>query len=308
MNLIEIQPWQHHHHFNQEKKTAERKTFFVVLLTLSTMVVEIIAGWIYNSMALFADGWHMSTHAAALSITLIAYILARKHASDKSFTFGTWKIEILGAYTSAILLGIVGFFVLGISIERIFKPMEIVYDYALIVAVVGLMVNAVSALILQYDHDHHHHHHDQERHHHHEKDLNLQSAYIHVIADALTSIFAILALLGAKYYQWNWLDPFVGIIGSFLIFRWTYMLIKDSSSILLDREMDSRIIKEITEIIESDGNSKISDLHFWRVAQNKYACILSIVAKNSYSVIDYKNKLIGIDELAHTTIEINYYK
>lgn len=308
MHLIEIQPWQHHHHFNQEKKTTERKTFFVVLLTLSTMLIEIIAGWIYNSMALFADGWHMSTHATALSISLIAYILARKHASDKSFAFGTWKIEILGAYTSAMLLGIVGLFVLGVSIERIFKPMEIIYDYALIVAVVGLMVNAASALILQYDHDHHHYHHDQEHHHHHEKDLNLQSAYLHVIADALTSIFAILALLGAKYYQWNWLDPFVGIIGSFLIFRWTFMLIKDTSSILLDREMDSQIIKEITEIIESDGNSKISDLHFWRVAQNKYACILSIVAKNSCSVIDYKNKLIGIDELAHTTIEINYYK
>lgn len=307
MHLTEIQRWQHHHYFNQEKKSAERKTLFVVLLTLSTMLIEIIAGWIYNSMALFADGWHMSTHATALSISLIAYILARKHANDKRFAFGTWKIEILGAYTSAILLGIVGLFVLGVSIERIFKPMEIIYDYALIVAIVGLIVNVVSALILQYDHNHHHHN-DQEHHHHHEKDLNLQSAYIHVIADALTSVFAILALLGAKCYHWNWLDPFVGIIGSFLIFRWTFMLIKDTSGILLDREMDSPIIKEISEIIESDGDSKISDLHFWRVAQNKYACILSIVAKNPCSIIAYKNKLKGIDELAHITIEINYCK
>jgi len=271
------------------------------------MLIEIIAGWIYNSMALFADGWHMSTHATALSISLIAYILARKHANDKRFAFGTWKIEILGAYTSAILLGIVGLFVLGVSIERIFKPMEIIYDYALMVAVVGLIVNVVSALILQYDHNHHHHN-DQEHHHHHEKDLNLQSAYIHVIADALTSVFAILALLGAKYYHWNWLDPFVGIIGSFLIFRWTFMLIKDTSGILLDREMDSPIIKKISEIIESDGDSKISDLHFWRVAQNKYACILSIVAKNPCSIITYKNKLKGIDELVHITVEINYCK
>jgi cation diffusion facilitator family transporter len=203
MHLTEIQRWQHHHNFNQEKKSAERRTFFVVLLTLSTMLVEIIAGWIYNSMALFADGWHMSTHATALSISLIAYILARKHANDKKFAFGTWKIEILGAYTSAILLGVVGLFVLGISIERIFKPMEISYDYALIVATVGLIVNIVSALILQYGHGHHHHN-DQEHHHHHEKDLNLQSAYLHVIADALTSVFAIIALFGAKYYHWNW--------------------------------------------------------------------------------------------------------
>lgn len=306
MHLTEIQRWQHHHNFNQEKKSAERRTLLVVLLTLSTMLIEIIAGWIYNSMALFADGWHMGTHAAALSISLIAYILARKHVNDKRFSFGTWKIEILGAYTSAIFLGLVGLFVLGVSIERIFKPMKIIYDYALIVAVVGLIVNVVSALILQSGHDNHHHN-DQENHHH-EKDLNLQSAYLHVIADALTSIFAILALLGAKYYQWNWLDPFVGMLGSFLIFRWTFMLFKDTSGILLDREMDSPIIKEITEIIETDGDSKISDLHFWRVSQSKYACILSIVAKNPCSIIAYRNKLKGIDKLAHVTIEINYCK
>jgi len=305
MHLVEIQRWQHHHYFNQEKSSAERKTLFVVLLTLSTMLIEIISGWIYNSMALFADGWHMSTHASALSISLIAYILARKHANDKRFAFSTWKIEILGAHTSATLLGIVGLFVLGMSIERIFKPVEIVYDYALMVAGVGLIVNIVSAVILQYGHGYSHHN-DQE--HHHEKDLNLQSAYLHVIADALTSVFAIFALLGAKYYHLNWLDPFVGIIGSFLIFRWTFMLIKDTSDILLDREMDSPIIKEITEMIESDGDSKISDLHFWRVAQNKYACILSIVAKNPCSIIGYKNKLKGIDGLVHITIEINYCK
>lgn len=256
-------------------------------------------------MALFADGWHMSTHATALSVSLIAYILARKHANDKRFAFGTWKIEILGAYTSAILLGIVGLFVLGVSIERIFKPMEIIYDHALMVAVAGFVINVVSALILQYDPEQHHPN-DQEHHHRHEKDLNLQSAYLHVIADALTSILAILALLGAKYYHWNWLDPFVGMIGSAFIFRWTFMLIKDTSGILLDREMDSPLIKEITKIIESDGDSKISDLHFWRVAQNKYACIISLVAKNPCSIEEYKNKLRNIDEIAHLTIEINH--
>ena len=307
MHLTEIQRWQHHHYFSQEKKTAERKILFVVLLTLSTMLIQIIAGWIYKSMALFADGWHMSTHVTALSISLIAYILARKHANDKRFAFGTWKIEILGAYTSAILLGMVGLFVLGVSIERIFKPMEIIYDYALMVAVVGLIVNVVSALILRYDYAHHHHN-DQEHHHHYERDLNLQSAFLHVIADASMSVLAILALLGAKYYHWNWLDPFVGIIGSFLIFRWTFMLLKGTSGILLDREKVSPIIKEIIKIIEFDGDSRISDLHLWRVAQNKYACILSIVAKNPCSIIAYKNKLRGIDELVHITVEVNYCK
>jgi len=303
--MSEIQPWQHHHNFNQEKKAAEQKTFFVVLLTLSAMLIEIIAGWVYNSMALFADGWHMCTHASALSISLIAYILARKYTNDKRFAFGTWKIEILGAYTSAILLGIVGLFVLVISIERIFKPIEIIYNYALIVAVAGLIVNVVSAFILQQGHTNHHYNGQGP---YHEEDLNLQSAYLHVIADALTSLFAIFALLGAKYFHWNWLDPLVGIIGSLLIFRWAFMLIRNTSVILLDREMDSPLIKEITEIIESDGDSKISDLHLWRVAQDKYACILSIVSKNLCSITDYKNKLKKIDELAHITIEINYCK
>jgi len=307
MHLTEIHRWQHHHYFNQEKKSVERKTLFVVLLTLSTMFIEIIAGWVYNSMALFADGWHMSTHATALTISLMAYIIARKHADDKRFAFGSWKIEILGAYTSAILLGIVGLFVLAVSIERIFKPMEITYSYALIVAVVGLIVNVVSAIILQFNTDH-----DQsqgyENDHHDEKDLNLQAAYLHVIADALTSVFAIVALLGAKYFHWNWLDPLVGMIGSFLILRWTFILFKDTSGILLDREMGSPIIKEITKIIESDNDSKISDLHFWRVAQNKYACIISIVAKTPCSISEYKNKLKTIDEIAHITIEVNYCK
>ena len=308
MHSTEIQEWQHPHYFNQEKKSVEQKTFIVVLLTFSTMLIEIIAGWIYNSMALFADGWHMSTHAAALSISLVAYISARKYAYDKRFTFGAWKIEILGAYTSAILLGIVGLYVLGVSIERIFNQVVINYDHAIIVAIVGLIVNAVSALILKSDRGEHHHHNVQEHHHHHQKDLNLQSAYLHVIADALTSVLAILALLGAKYYNWNWLDPFVGIISSFLIFRWAFLLVKETSRILLDKEMDSPIINEITKIIESDGDSKISDLHFLRVAQNKYACILSIVAKDPYSISEYKNKLRNIEEIAHLTIEINQYK
>ncbi|MEO0254327.1 MAG: CDF family Co(II)/Ni(II) efflux transporter DmeF [candidate division WOR-3 bacterium] len=305
MHLTDLKRWQHEHYFNQDKKSAEQKALFVVILTTITMLIEIIAGWIFNSMALFADGWHMSTHATALSISLIGYILSRKLSNDKRFTFGSWKIEILAAYTSAILLGVAGLFLLGASIERFFKPLKISYNQALIVAFLGLIVNIISALILGYEHENHIHN-DEEHYHHHKMDLNLKSAYLHVLADGLTSLFAILALLGAKYFGWNWLDPLMGIIGSFLILRWTFLLIKDTSFILLDREMDSPIVREIIKIIESDGDSKISDLHILRVSQNKYACILSIVAKNPLTIGDYKNKLKEIKELAHITIEINH--
>ena len=304
MHLEKIQNWQHHHNFNVEKKSIERKTMIVVLITIFTMAVEIIAGWVFRSMALFADGCHMGTHATALGISLFAYILARKYTHDKKYAFGTWKIEILGAYTSSILLGIVGLFVLGISIERFFKPVEIIYNHALIVAVIGLLVNFVCAIILQSGHEHHHHEHDDSHDHHHD-DLNLRSAYLHVVADALTSVFAIIALLGAKYFHWNWLDPFMGIVGSILIFRWTFTLLKDTSEILLDKVTDAPITDKIKTIIESDSDSKVSDLHLWKVAQNKYACTVCIVASKPCSIDGYKEKLSKISEIAHLVIEIN---
>lgn len=305
MHLTEIQRWQHDHNFNQVKRTAERKTLVVVLLTFFTMLIEILAGWIFNSMALFADGLHMGTHATALSISLFAYILARKYSNDKRFAFGSWKIEILGAYTSAVILGIVGLYVFIASIERILKPLVIIYDYALIVAVSGLIINILSAFILGYDHRHNNQN-EEHHHHHHETDLNLKSAFFHIIADAVTSVFAILALFGAKYFHFNWLDPLMGIAGSILIFKWTFTLIKETSRILLDKVMDSPIIHEISKIVESDGDSRISDLHLLRIAENKYACIVSIVAKNPHPVWEYKNKLNRIKEIAHLTIEINH--
>jgi len=303
MNDLEMKDWQHAHNFNQEKKSAESKTKIVLIITLAAMIVEIIAGWIFHSMALFADGWHMSTHATALGISLIAYVIARKYAGDKRFAFGTWKIEILGAYTSAILLGVVGLFVMGISIERFFVHIRISYDEALIVAFIGLLINIICALILQ--HRHHHEHGDDEDHEHQPADMNMRSAYLHVVSDALTSIFAIIALLGAKYFQWNWLDPAMGIVGSILIFRWTYLLLKDTSGILLDRLKDSDIEKKIKGMIESDGKSHINDIHILRVAQNKIACVISIVSIKPDSIAEYKNRLNNFDQIAHLTIEIN---
>jgi cation diffusion facilitator family transporter len=292
MNFTNSPDWQQSHNFNNEKKSAERKTLIVVIITIVIMLAEIIAGWIFGSMALFSDGLHMGTHASALSISLISYILARKLSKDTRYTFGTWKIEILGAYTSALILGLMGIFVLIISIQRLFNPISINYNYALLVATIGLVVNIICALILQSNNKQ-------------EKDLNLKSAYLHVIVDAMTSIFAIIALLGAKYLNLNFLDPLMGLVSAFLIFRWTYSLIKDSASILLDKQTDLTLAENIISTIESDGESKVIDLHLWKLAADKYACIICVKNNGGHKLEDYKIRLKSYKELAHINIEIH---
>lgn len=291
MNFTNSPDWQQSHNFNIEKKSAERKTLIVVVITLITMLAEIIAGWIFGSMALFSDGLHMGTHASALSISLISYILARKLSKDTRYTFGTWKIEILGAYTSALILGLMGLFVLIISIQRFFNPVNINYNYAILVAIIGLVVNVISALILQHNGSQ-------------EKDLNLKSAYIHVIVDALTSILAIIALLGAKYLNLQFLDPLMGLVSAFLIFRWTYLLIRDTASILLDKQTDLTLADNIITAIESDGESKVIDLHLWKLASDKYASIICVKANGKHDLEEYKSRLKDYKELAHINIEI----
>ncbi|MHB8136986.1 MAG: CDF family Co(II)/Ni(II) efflux transporter DmeF [Smithellaceae bacterium] len=311
MHNEQIELWQHHHIFNADKKAIEKRTLIVVIITFVTMIAEILFGWISNSMALLADGWHMGTHTFALGISLIAYIMARKYAKDETFTFGTWKIEILGGYTSAVVLGIVGMIMIYSSVERIINPLNIYYNQALFVAILGLLVNLVCAIILNsggHTHEHGHHHHGEDEHSHHEhhhEDLNLKSAYLHVVADAMTSVLAIIALLGAKYFNFIWLDPFMGIVGAGLIIRWSFLLLKDTGGILLEREINNPIADEIKTEIESDGDSKISDLHIWKVAQNKYACIVSLVTARNYSIEAYKARLNKIHELTHVTIEVN---
>lgn len=303
MHNEQIELWEHHHLFNVDKKSVEKSTFIVVVITFVTMIAEILFGWLSQSMALLADGWHMGTHAFALGISLLAYVMARKYAKDRSFTFGTWKIEILGAYTSAIVLGLVGLIMIFSSVKRLIHPLSIYYNQALFVAVIGLTVNVVCAIILSRGgHAHSHDHHHEESHHH--EDLNLKSAYLHVVADALTSVLAIAALLGAKYFDFVWLDPLMGIVGAGLILHWSSMLLKETGGILLQREMDNPITDEIKQEIESDGDSVISDLHIWKVAQNKYACIASLVTSKNCSIEDYKKRLAKVHELAHVTIEI----
>lgn len=308
MHRDPIELWRHEHSFNIDKQHIEKRTLTVVIITIVMMTAEIFFGWLTNSMALLADGWHMGTHACALTISLVAYMLARKHTENLRFTFGTWKIEILGAYSSALVLGMVAVIMIYSSIERLMHPLSIRYNEALIVAVAGLIVNVVSAMILNtgrasHSHDHHHHADDTASHSH--DDLNLKSAYLHVVADALTSVFAIVAIMGAKYLQLNWLDPLMGIVGAALITRWAVLLLKDSGGILLDHESGSTLSSEIREHIESDGDTRISDLHLWKVADGKYACILAVVTNGSYPVEEYKKRLADVHELVHVTVEVN---
>lgn len=281
----------------------------VVLLTAAMMGVEIVAGWTFHSMALFADGWHMSTHAAALGISWIAFVLARRHMADRRFTFGTWKIEVLGGFTSGILLGLVGLVMAGISVQRLFQPVEIQFNQAIVVAVVGLGVNLFSVLLLgghSREHAHAHPHpHDHDEPHVHDN-LNLRAAHLHVVADAMTSVLAIAALLGGKFLQWNWLDPLMGIAGAVLIVRWTYLLLGETGSILLDRATHDGVAMDIRHAIEANSDARISDLHLWKVGQNKYACIVSLVALEPLSADDYKARLHPIESLVHVTVETTH--
>lgn len=301
--------WSHSHVFDEGNPLAERNTLWVVVLTASMMVAEIAGGWMFNSMALLADGWHMSSHALALGLSVLAYAAARRFAHDARFAFGTWKIEVLGGYTSAILLIGVAGLMLYQSVERLIAPTPIHYDQAIVIAVVGLLVNLVCAWLLMggHGHDHHGHHGHHNRDHHH--DLNLRSAYLHVVADAATSVLAILALIGGKFWGANWLDPAMGIAGAALVTVWAYGLLRDSGRVLLDAEMNAPVVAEIREVIEASPiKARISDLHVWRVGKGKYACILSLVITDDTEAEYFKQQLSIHEELVHITVELKNYQ
>ena len=271
------------------------------------MVAEIAAGWWFNSMALLADGWHMSSHAAAIGLSALAYAAARRYAHDPRFAFGTWKIEILGGFASAVfLLGVAALMVFS-SVERLFSPMPIHYREAMLVAVLGLAVNIVCALILGNAHEDHHHHdhghgHDSHAHHH---DLNLKSAYVHVIADAATSVLAIIALAGGLIYGWSWLDPVMGIVGALLITVWAKNLIAETGKVLLDREMDHPVVDEIRECLESN-DTRITDLHVWRVGRQTYSCAIVLVTRDDTLTAQRVREILAQhEEIVHSTIEIH---
>lgn len=300
-----LENWEHTHVFNEGNPLAERNTKWAVFLTALMMVGEIFGGWFYNSMALLADGWHMSSHVLALGLSVFAYRLARRLTHDKRFAFGTWKIEIMGGYTSAIfLIGVAGL-MLYQSTQRLITPIQIHYDQAIAIAVGGLVVNLLCAWLLKDGH-HHEHSHDHSHNHHHQ-DLNLRSAYLHVVADAATSVLAIIALFGGKFWDVNWLDPAMGIVGALLVLIWAYHLLLDTGRVLLDAEMDAPVVAEIFEVINNCSiQAKITDLHVWRVSKNKYACILSLLTSENVTPDYFKQQLSIHEELVHITVEINH--
>ena len=274
----------------------------VVALTAGMMLVEILAGYFFHSMALLADGWHMGTHVAAFVLAALAYSYGRRHAKDERFTFGTGKVGVLGAFTSAIILSLIAFVIAADSIHRLIVPQAIHFRAAILIAAVGLAVNLVSALMLK-DRPHHHHHHGgaDGAHHH---DLNLRAAYVHVLADSLTALGAIVALVTGYYFGWIWLDPTVGLVGTVVILSWAYALLRDTGSILLDRvPVSSDLPVLIREGIE-DEDSKIADLHIWQVGVNKFAAILSVVAHHPKTAAEYREALRIHEELVHLTVEV----
>ena len=343
----------HQHTFHISNPAAEKGTMWVMWITALMMVVEIFAGWWYNSMALLADGWHMSSHTLAIGLSAFAYIQARKYANDQRFAFGTWKIEVLSGFASALfLVGVAAMMIYG-SVDRLLSPEPIHYEEAIFVAIIGLVVNFVCALILGSAHDHHGHahghnhsstnehghehenshshspsieghtpghvHHDHGPHSHHKSrsskehtskkhhDLNLRSAYIHVIADAATSVLAIVALFGGMIYGWSWLDPVMGIVGAVLVGVWAKNLIVDTSKVLLDREMDDPIVEIVKSTLQNVPLSTVTDLHIWLVGSRAYACTITLSTQDpTLRPLHIKERLQVLRDIAHATVEINH--
>lgn len=294
---------QHSHNFLKQDKTAEKHTLYVLIITAVTMLIEIVAGSVFGSMALLADGWHMATHVAAFLIALFAYRYARQHADNPIFTFGTGKVTTLGGFASSIALLVVALMMIIESIQRLAMPQSINFNEAIWVAVLGLGVNLVSAVILQDNHHHHHHHHEHKI-----TDHNLKAAYVHVLTDALTSVLAIVALLAGKLYGVAWLDSIMGIVGGLIISRWAYGLIKQTSPILLDagatQQKRQAILTSLENQADNGGYGSVSDLHVWQLSDNQYAAIIAIVAPEPQPADFYKALLKQYEWLAHVNIEV----
>jgi cation diffusion facilitator family transporter len=312
MNTDDLSDWIHDHVFDEGSETAERSTRLVMWITAAMMVLEIAAGWLYNSMALLADGWHMSSHALAIGLSAMAYVTARTYAKDPRFAFGTWKIEVLAGFASALfLVGVAVSMLIG-SLERLIAPEPIQYPEAMVVGVLGLLVNIVCAVILGRAHHHDHspgHGHAHEHgahgaHGHH--DLNLKSAYLHVVADAFTSVLAIVALAGGWWFGWSWLDPVMGIVGAVLVALWAKGLLLETGKVLLDREMDHPVVADIKDVVESDAQSQVADLHVWRVGKKVYACAVTLVTRDrALTPALVRERLAVHEEIIHSTIEIH---
>ena len=311
MHTDNLSRWTHEHRFDSGNEAGERGTRLVLWITVAAMGIEIAAGLWFNSMALLADGWHMSSHALAIGLSAFAYATARRYARDPRFAFGTWKLEILGGFASAIvLLGVAALMLFG-SVERLLAPQAVRYQEAMAVALLGLLVNLLCAKILGKAHHHahapHEAHHDHHEHDHH--DLNLRSAYFHVVADAATSVLAIVALAGGWFYGWAWLDPAMGIVGAVLVAVWAKGLIAQTSKVLLDREMDHAVVDEIRTVLEpadDPAHTRITDLHVWRVGKRGYSlAVILVTHDNRLTPHAVRQRLAVHEEIVHSTIEIH---
>jgi cation diffusion facilitator family transporter len=325
-------PDRHSHSYGVGNPLAERRTWQVIGLAAAMMVVEIVAGTVFGSLALLADGWHMSSHTFALGIAAGAYYLARRYSGDPRFAFGTWKIEVLGGYTSALLLLAVAAYMGFESIARLMRPATIQFDEAIPVAVAGLVVNLISAWLLSlrggagrgHDHDHGRHHDHGGHHgspspghahaaadvsrprHEHHQDMNLRAAYMHVVADAATSVLAIIALIGGRNFGAVWLDPVMGLVGTALVGQWAWGMLRGTGRALLDAEMDAPVVTEVREVVAGlPGPPTVHDLHVWRVGSGKYACVLCLESTSGLTADAVRAGLAQHDELVHVTVEIN---
>ena len=289
----------HNHNFHSANLTAKKNTLYAMIITISMMIAEIIGGIYFNSMALLADGWHMSSHALALGLAYFAYIMSNRYKSDARFSFGTYKMEILASYTSALSLLVIAFLMIYHSILKFINPESIAYKEAILIAIIGLIVNLICAWLLRSSHDHHHNHH------HHHDDLNLKAAYIHVLTDALTSILAIVALGFGLLFGADFLDPLMGIIGAILVLVWAIGLLKQSGKILLDANMNEPIVSEVVDILRLfRSDIEIKDLHLLKVANDKYTCIISLNSIDPIDINLIKNELSKHEELVHILVEI----
>lgn len=321
MPAYKLEQLKHDHDFAPHNHRGETRTLYVVALTAVTMVVEIVAGAVYGSMALQADGWHMGTHVAAFMITLFAYQYARRNSDNPAYSFGTGKVNVLGGFASAVGLAVVALVMVVESCQRLLGEPEIHFNQAIAVAAFGLVVNVISAFLLQDDHhhghshghghDHDHHHHSTKDHHHshHEddppEDQNLHAAYLHVLADALTSVLAIVALLTGKFLSWYWLDPAMGLLGATIIVIWALRLVGQTAPTLLDASLPESDVAAIKQRVESEGDCRISDFHAWRISGNHYAVVLSLVSERPRAVEDYKALLAGYPQLVHVSVEVH---
>ena len=299
--------WQHDHIFGQDRvRPGERRTLWVIFITATMMVVEITTGLAYGSMALLADGLHMASHTAALGITTIAYVYTRRCAADSRFCFGTGKVNAFAGYTSAVLLALFALLMAWESINRLFNPVEIAFNQAIVVAVLGLAVNGASMIMLG-GHHHNHDHHDHQHGHAH-ADHNLRAAYLHVLADALTSLLAIFALLAGKFLGLNWMDPLMGIVGALLVARWSLGLIQDTSGILLDHQAPDAMLEKTRAAIEGVDDNRITDLHIWSIGPGIYSATVTVVSGIPRSPEHYKKLIPGDLGIVHTIIEVHHHR